>query len=254
MLAWVVIDRQQPRQAAPLASLLSTPVIPLPHLSPLLPTPYGHSYTTTAPQPLCNQSVTHSFDLDGGVPPPALPLHPIPILSRAKPRDPLSFHILAHSFALFLRARKTQLFCFQAIPHSLQKKHPGCGGRGLLFFATGRLPQRKQHRLGGRGISDGLELRVLPPERLRHFHLRALQDADELQGVDDRLALEVIVGHHKRLASPLRDFADPRNPRCQLLSGVKIVVALMRGNRCIIAEPCVVQSPVQPHVPDGRGS
>src|SRR6266851_5438461 len=134
MLAWIVIDRQQPRQAAPLASLHFTPLFPLPHLSPLFPTPYGHSYTTDAPQPLCNQSVTHSFDLDGGVPPPALPLHPIPILSRAKPRDPLSFHILAHSFALFLRSRKTQLFCFQAIPHSLQKKTPRVWGEGSLIF------------------------------------------------------------------------------------------------------------------------
>ena len=116
----------------------------------------------------------------GGVPPPALPLHPIPILSRAKPRDPLSFHILAHSFALFCARAKLNSFVFRRFRTLCKKKHPGCGGRGLLFFATGRLPQRKQHRLGGRGISDGLELRVLPPERLRHFHLRALQDADEL--------------------------------------------------------------------------
>src|SRR5229473_415735 len=70
MVAWVVIDRQQPRQAGPFASLLSTPAIPLPHLSPLLPTPYGHSYTTAAHQPLCNQFVTHSFSSRRGCTPP----------------------------------------------------------------------------------------------------------------------------------------------------------------------------------------
>src|SRR6266849_6051987 len=37
MVAWVVIDRQQPRQARPFASLLSTPAITLPPLSPLSP-------------------------------------------------------------------------------------------------------------------------------------------------------------------------------------------------------------------------
>src|SRR5216684_867614 len=134
MLAWVVIDRQLPRQAAPLASLHFTPLFPLPHLSPLLPTPYGHSYTTDAPQPLCNQSVTHSFDLDGGcVPPPALPLHPIPILSRAKPRDPLSFHILAHSFALFCARAKLNSFVFRRF-RAPCKKTPGVWGEGSLIF------------------------------------------------------------------------------------------------------------------------
>src|SRR5260370_21015205 len=42
---------------------------------------------------------------------------------------PLSFHILAHSFAfscIFLHSPKTQLFCFQSIPHSLPKT-PGWG-------------------------------------------------------------------------------------------------------------------------------
>src|SRR6266851_451821 len=68
MVAWVVIDRQHHRKAGPFASLLSTPLIPLPHPSPLLPIPYGHSYTTAAPQPLCNQSLTHSFHRHGGYP------------------------------------------------------------------------------------------------------------------------------------------------------------------------------------------
>jgi len=79
MVAWVVIYRRHftlsdlregHRQAGRFAMLLSTPSIPLSHLSPLLPYSYGHSYTTATHQPLCNQSVTHSFDLHGGVYPP----------------------------------------------------------------------------------------------------------------------------------------------------------------------------------------
>src|SRR6266851_8086021 len=102
MVAWVVIDRQQPRQAGPFASLLSSPVFPLPHLSPLLPTPYGHSYTTAAPQPLCNQSLTHSFCLDGGCTPPPQPVNPRTFEpSNVFPSYPLCFQTLAHSFALF---------------------------------------------------------------------------------------------------------------------------------------------------------
>ena len=74
MVASVVIDRQHLRQTAPFASLHSSRLFPLPYLSPSLPIPYGHSYTTAAPQPLCNQLVTHSFYLDGGCTPPlALP-------------------------------------------------------------------------------------------------------------------------------------------------------------------------------------
>jgi len=95
MVPWVVIDRQHVRQAAPFASLHSSSIFPLPHLSPLLPTPYGHSYTTVTQQPLCNQSVTHSFDLDGG----CTPLLDVRTFKRfnMSPIYPPSFQSLAHS-------------------------------------------------------------------------------------------------------------------------------------------------------------
>src|ERR1700687_5170624 len=104
MLAWVVIDRQHLRQAAPFASLRSSPLFPLAHLSPLLPVAYALPLATAAPQPLCNQSVTHSFYLDGG----CTPLWRCPttaILSNAYPMFPISFifnpvRILLHFFAL----------------------------------------------------------------------------------------------------------------------------------------------------------
>src|SRR5229473_3017452 len=71
MVAWVVLDRRHYRQAGPFALPLSTPLFPLLHLSPLLPYSYGHPYTTATHQPLYNQSLTHSFYLDGGCTPPA---------------------------------------------------------------------------------------------------------------------------------------------------------------------------------------
>src|SRR5260370_24642412 len=88
MVAWVVIDRRHYRQAGRFAMLLLTPLFPLPHLSPLLPYSYGHSYTTATHQPLCNQSVTHSFDLHGrGTLLPVSTAHPpfpIPYFFRPK--------------------------------------------------------------------------------------------------------------------------------------------------------------------------
>ena len=38
-------------------------------VSPLLPIPYSHTYTTATLHPLCNQSVTHTFPHDGGCTP-----------------------------------------------------------------------------------------------------------------------------------------------------------------------------------------
>ncbi len=87
-------------------------------------------------------------------------------------------------------------------------------------------------------------------ERLGHFHFRALQNADQLQRVDHGLSLEMIVGDHERVASLPADFADPSHPRSQFLRGVKIIVALVRGNRGIVAEPGIVAAAVQPHISD----
>src|SRR6266852_5594922 len=127
MVAWVVIDRQQPRQAGPFASLLSTPVIPLPHLSPLLPTPYGHSYTTATHQPLCNQFVTHSFHRDGGCTTPSSGLQlPMPYSLST-----ISFlfkyvRTLLHFFALFCAYQKLNSFLFKRF-RTPCKKTPGVG-------------------------------------------------------------------------------------------------------------------------------
>src|ERR1700682_3772869 len=134
MLAWVVINRQHPRPAAPFA-LPSTPLFPLPHLSPLLPTPSALLSATATPQPLCNQSVTHSFYLDGG----CVPLFPtcqpsnLPMFQRVSELSPLFSHSCA-LFCPFLHSAKTQLFYFQAIPHSLQKKNGGGGISAIRKF------------------------------------------------------------------------------------------------------------------------
>jgi len=98
MVAWVVLDRRHHRQAGPFASLHSSPLFPLHHLSPLLPYSYGHSYTTATHQPLCNQSLTHSFYLDGGCTP-----HWLSLATAIPTHHPLrtSSSFFSHSCALF---------------------------------------------------------------------------------------------------------------------------------------------------------
>jgi hypothetical protein len=164
MLAWVVIDRQHLCQAAPFASLHSSPLFPLPHLSPLLPVAYALPLVTAAPQPLCNQSVTHSFYLDGGY---------TPLRRSQHDRDPLEClsHVLyllyfqsrAHSFALFCTPQKLNSFIFKRF-RTLSQKHPGWG-RGTIcqrkirdeflslhpYFITSLLPLPRGNSIGSAG-------------------------------------------------------------------------------------------------------
>jgi hypothetical protein len=83
------------------------------------------TYTTAIPQPFAYQLLPHSFHRDGGCTPPTF-----------KPADVSKcFRVIPFLF-MFLRtllhSRETQLFCFQAFPHSLPKTTRG-GGRGLLL-------------------------------------------------------------------------------------------------------------------------
>src|SRR5258706_5755657 len=78
MLAWVVIDRTYSRQFLPKSSSLRTLCLCVEFSDSLrptsvVPTTYALTLATAAPQPFCNQSVTHSFYLDGGYTLCALP-------------------------------------------------------------------------------------------------------------------------------------------------------------------------------------
>ena len=130
MLVWVVIDRQHLRQPAPFASLHSSPLFLLPHLSPLLPVAYALPLATATPQPLCNQSVTHSFYLDGGY----TPLRAAPttaILSAAYPLLHISciFNLLRTPLHFFAFPKNSTLL-FSSDSALCVKKHNHRGGGG----------------------------------------------------------------------------------------------------------------------------
>ena len=148
MLAWVVIDRQHLRQAAPFASLHSSPLFPLPHLSPLLPVAYALPLATAPPQPLCNQSVTHSFYLDGGwIPPVALPSRQrssrIPIPCSLSP----FFSISCALFCTFLHSPKNSTLLFSGDSALCVKKHNHRGwGRSTTSSQSPSHNVQKQRR------------------------------------------------------------------------------------------------------------
>jgi len=145
----------------------------------VVPTTYALTLATAAPQPFCNQSVTHSFYLDGGY----TPLCAAPRQRSSRMHIPCSlsplFSISCALFCTFLRSPKTQRFYFQAIPHSASKKlNHRAWGRGQ--FASGKYGKsfrryiftslhpcflfREETASARRAdYRDGLEFRVLPP-------------------------------------------------------------------------------------------
>src|SRR6266436_291152 len=144
MLAWVVINRQQPHQfttksSSPCTLCLCVKLSGSFPPTPVVSTAYGHPSTTAAPQLLCNQSVTHAFCLDGGCTPlgasTAYPLLPMPYL--------LPYHTLAHSFALFCTQQNLNSIVFNRF-RTLCPKHPGVGYPSSWFNVA------KRHRIQGR--------------------------------------------------------------------------------------------------------
>jgi len=116
MLAWVVIDRTHSRQFLPRSSSLRTLCLCVEFSDSFRPTSvvstaYALSLTTAAPQPLCNQSVTHSFYLDGGYTPLwRCPTTAIP--SSAYPLLPISFifNLVRTLLYFFALAQKSTRF------------------------------------------------------------------------------------------------------------------------------------------------
>src|SRR5258708_21297716 len=171
MLAWVVIDQTYSRQFLPKSSSLRTLCLCVEFSDSLrptsvVPTTYALTLATAAPQPLCHQSVTHSFYLDGGY----TPLCAAPtkaILLNAYLNFPISFifQSRAHSFALFCAPQKLNSFIFKRFRTLRQKTQPpGVGeedklpaenkGRvsvvtSLLHYILASSCERKQRRLRG---------------------------------------------------------------------------------------------------------
>lgn len=89
-------------------------------------------------------------------------------------------------------------------------------------------------------------------QRLWNFYFRALENADELEGVNDGLALKVIVGDDESVARVFGDLPDAGDPRSELFGGVEIVVAFMGRDGGVVGKPSIVAATVETHVANGR--
>jgi hypothetical protein len=144
-----VIDRTHSRQFLPKSSSLRTLCLCVEFSDPLrptsvVPTTYALPLATAAPQPVCNQSLTHSFYLDGDGYPSSRPANLRTFYrSNVSPGYPLSFHALAHSFALFCSSEKINLFVFMAF-RTLRQKHGG--GVPPTAWAISATPLPGDHR------------------------------------------------------------------------------------------------------------
>ena len=90
-------------------------------------------------------------------------------------------------------------------------------------------------------------------KRLGNFDFGAFEDADELEGVDDGLALKVIVGDDKGVAGLFGNFANAGNPRSEFFRGVQIIVALVGRDGGIVGKPGIVAAAMEADIADRRG-
>ncbi len=133
MLSWVVNYRPHPRPTSPSSlpcshSHFGTHPSVIKKKSPFL---FMHLRNANFATPL----FCYSYKMPGGVSPSIRTFRPPTVSTCFRPIPFFSY--LCALFCSFLLAPKTQLFCFQAIPHSLsKKKHPG-GGRRFNY------PRRK---------------------------------------------------------------------------------------------------------------
>jgi len=94
-------------------------------------------------------------------------------------------------------------------------------------------------------------LGIVLAKRLGNFDFGAFEDADELEGVDDGLALKVIVGDDKGVARVFGNFANARDPGSEFFRRVEIIVALVGGDGGIVGEPRIVAPAVEADIADG---
>ena len=116
---------------APPGSVHPTHLLSHSQITPLRQPFFSSTYELPISQFIC-------FDIHTkcpGVYPPPLILELVTHCKRPRSIHPLCFQTLAHSFVVFLHFAKTQLFYFQAIPHS-SCKTPGVVGGGPSTVQT----------------------------------------------------------------------------------------------------------------------
>src|SRR5258708_14212022 len=131
MVAWVVIDRQHLRQTSPSLFPCSHSHFTCPSCSPqeeVIP-----FFSSTYVEPILHLLCFHLHVCNGGVPPsPTCQSSNLPAFQRVSEVSPFFSNSCA-LFCAFLHSRKTQLFYFQSIPHSLQKTTRGGGSEASLL-------------------------------------------------------------------------------------------------------------------------
>jgi hypothetical protein len=91
-------------------------------------------------------------------------------------------------------------------------------------------------------------------EIVRYFQCCSFQNAEELQGVYDGLAMIVVVGDHIGVTGVFLGFLDARDPGIQFVERIEIVVAFVSREFGIVAEPGVIAAAVEADVACGRGA